>query len=359
MRTVAKPEMIVLARLSRGRTAAELAAAMKVSPGYLSKVEHGLIPASDTLIAELARHLSYPITFFYRPEHVQGSDSLCFHHRKRKSMSAKLLTTIEAQMYVTQLQVRRLLDDLEIEAPNKFYTLDPDDYGSDASTTARVLRSLWRLPNGPIPDLIRVIEAAGGVVVLRDFGSLKLDGMSCWPKGSPPLFFVNSAIAVDRMRMTLAHELGHLVMHASPPSADPEVEAQTFALEFLAPAADIESDLHDLRIAKLPGLKEYWRLSMSALVMAARQSGALSDHRVRSLYVQLSQHGYRTSEPFPLSPEQPTILTEAIRIHLDEHGYAVDELAHIADLHPDEFRDLYLPDDPDFEQGRLPLRVLS
>lgn len=355
IRGMPNPEMIVLARLSRGVSQAELATALNVSQGLISKVEHGNQSASEPLLADIARHLRYPISFFFRHERVQGTDSICFHHRKRASMPAKLLSTIEAQMYIAQLNVKSLLEDLEIEATNRFVTLDPGEYDDDPKVVAQELRRIWRLSNGPISNLVHVIEAAGGVVVYRDFGTKTLDGMSCWARGCPPLFFINSLIPMDRARFTIAHELGHLVMHATPPEYHPETQANAFALELLAPIAEIGYDLRDLRMAKLPTLKAHWRLSMNALVMAAGTTGALPDKRVKSLFVQMSRTGYRTNEPYPLSREDPTLLDKALDVHTRQHGYSYDELAAMAGLLPDEFVDLYTSSSDD--QPRL--RVLS
>jgi Zn-dependent peptidase ImmA (M78 family)/transcriptional regulator with XRE-family HTH domain len=339
--------MLLLARQSRAVSQGELASDLAVSQGVVSKIEHGITIPNDELLSKIAARLKYPLSFFYRPEHIRGTDSVCFHHRKRASMPAKLLSTTESRMYVTQLTVKSLLDELEVVSAQEFVTLDPDEHEDGAVTVAQMLRRMWRIPDGPIPNLVQLIESAGGVVVFRDFGTLKLDGMSCWPKGCPPLFFINSAIPVDRTRLTLAHELGHLVMHATAPSADPEAQASAFAREFLAPSAEMIRDLRRLTIRQLPGLKAYWRISMSAIIMAAKTTGALPEGKVRSLFVQLSQHGYRTLEPFPLTPEEPQLLDTAIDVHRSEHGYSIDELAAMVDLLPEEFRDLYvLQDDP-------------
>ena len=354
MDRTANPEMVVLARQSRGLSQGELALDLGISQGLISKVEHGATAPTAALIGELSKRLRYPASFFYRPEHVRGSDSICFHHRKRTTMPARLLITTEGQMYVTQLHVRTLLEDLEVAAANHFVTLDPDDFDGNPKTVAQLLRRLWKVPRGPITNLVRVIEAAGGVVVFRKFGSAKLDGMSCWPKNCPPLFFINADIPVDRARLTLAHELGHLVMHSHATSSDPEAEANDFALEFLAPAAEIAPDLRQLRIGQLAGLKAHWRISMNAIVMAAKKSRALPESRIKSLWVQLSQYGYRTSEPFPLTPEEPQLLGQAVKVHMDDHGYSAKQLAAMVDLEADEFRSLYLPTQP-----AQKLRVLS
>lgn len=44
----------------------------------------------------------------------------------------------------------------------------------------------------------------------------------------PPLFFVNVTIPADRVRFSLAHEIGHIVMHQLP-TDDMEREADRFA----------------------------------------------------------------------------------------------------------------------------------
>jgi Zn-dependent peptidase ImmA (M78 family)/transcriptional regulator with XRE-family HTH domain len=350
----ANPEMLILGRQSRGKSQVELANRIQRSAGLISKVENGIVPATLGLVEDIATDLRYPASFFFRPERVRGSDSVCFHHRKRQAMPSKLLATVEAQMHVTQLHIKSLLSELEVQSPNGFVTLDVDTYDGSPQRVAQILRSLWRLPAGPVPDMVRVIESAGGVVVFRHFGTPKLDGLSCWAKGCPPLFFVNAEIPADRARLTLAHELGHLVMHFTPPTANPETEANEFALEFLAPAADIVPDLRNLRFAQLPGLKAKWGLSMAALIMAAGKTGAVPPSKVKSFWVLLSRNGYRTVEPFPLPSEKPSMLQRAIALHYDEHDYSVEELAALVDLLPEEFVSLY--ESPEEER---PLSVLS
>lgn len=352
MSAATNPEMILLARQSRSLSQGEAATRLGVSQGTLSKIEHGLTEPAPHVLDGLSQVLGYPVALFGRPEHVLGTESICFHHRKRASTPTGVLTAIEAKMCLTHLQIRRFLDEVEIVSPNGFLSLDPDEYDGPEAV-ARVVRSAWRIGRGPIPNLVKTIEGAGGIVYFSDFATAKLDGMSCWPRGGPPLFFINSRIPVDRARHTIAHELGHLIMHSVPPSEDPEVQATAFAREFLTPAADILPDLQRLRFAQLPGLKGVWRVSMSSLVMTAKALRALPDPKLKSLFVQISRQGWRTREPFPLSPEAPTTLDRALKVHMTQHGYSHAELAELADLRTEEFEALYLA-------GLEPhLRVLS
>jgi Zn-dependent peptidase ImmA (M78 family) len=257
-------------------------------------------------------------------------------------MPAKILARIEAEMHLAQLQVKQLLVDIEIESPYTLMTLDPDEYGGPQGV-ARAVRSFWRLPNGPVGNLVRVVEAAGAVVLLRHFGTRKLDGMSCWAKSTPPLFFLNSDEPAERQRWIIAHELGHLIMHSTPPDSDPEQQAEDFARELLLPTAETSVDLRKLTFQRLPALKQVWRVPMKELITAASRRAALPASKVKSLSVQYSRAGWNNREPYPISPEVPSLVDAAVRVHLDEHGYTTEELAAISDLLPDPFIREYAP----------------
>lgn len=328
------PDMLVLARESRGYTQTDLANRMDVSPGYVSKVEKGFVAPSDGFLTSLVEALAYPRSFLTQEARVVGFDSPCLYHRKRKTLPVKTLRRVEAQMHVTRLQLRCLLADLDLETPFSMHTLDPDEFGSPEKV-AQALRRAWAIGPGPVPDLTRVVEAAGGVIAMADFGHGKLDGLSCWEKDGPPFFYLNSRQPPEVLRFTLAHELGHLTMHYFP-TPDPEAEADRFAAEFLMPAAEIRGQLQGLQFAKLGPLKSYWRVSMRNLITRAAKLGTVSESRSRSLYVQLSQKGYVNDEPYPLTLEEPTLIGQAIRVHMEEHGYSRAELAELVLLREDE-----------------------
>lgn len=333
-------EMLVLARQARGLTLQELAERIGVSEGMVSKWEHEIaVPGLDNQ-ESLASALHLPASFFRRPERVRGSDSICFHYKKRKTMPAKPLGRVEGRMHLAQLQVKSLLDDVKIEGSLEFHTLDPDEHGGPAGV-AQTLRAFWRIPSGSIPNLFGTVEAAGAVVVLRSFGSRKLDGMSCWAKGTPPLFFLNSDLPIDRLRWTLAHELGHLTMHTRPPDDDPEDQAEEFAREFLLPMAETAGDLKRLTFQRLPALKQQWRVPMKEIITSATRRHLLPANKVKSISVQYSRAGWNSGEPFPIADENPGIVSEAVRVHLRHHGYTSAELAAVATMLLDEFEAEY------------------
>lgn len=71
--------------------------------------------------------------------------------------------------------------------------------------------------------------------------------------------------------------------------------------------------------------------------------GALPKNKIKSLYVQYSRAGYNqpNGEPWPLEPEPPTVLRDAIGVHLSQHNYTIPELASVVHLTTEEFVDKY------------------
>jgi Zn-dependent peptidase ImmA (M78 family)/transcriptional regulator with XRE-family HTH domain len=324
------PEMVVLARESRGMTQKELSEKLCISQGRLSKIETGYAsPVPAALVAALAAQLDYPESFFYQEFRVFGPSTSEFYHRKRKAASAREIARIHALINIRMAHAFRFLKSAELEREN-FPKMDPEDFGGSAAEIARAVRSTWNLPKGPIKNVVDVIEESGGIVVRFPFGTTLVDAVSRWVPGLPPMFFVNAAIPQDRERLTLAHEIGHMVMHGAP-SPSIEDEANAFAAEFLMPADEIKSQLHNLTIQKLASMKQFWKVSMQAILKRAQDLATITDGQARYLWIQIAKMGYRTREPAELEParEHPRTLQELIDFHTETLGYTHDQLAKL------------------------------
>jgi Zn-dependent peptidase ImmA (M78 family)/DNA-binding XRE family transcriptional regulator len=336
------PEMLILARESRGLTQKDFAQDLGISQGELSKIEAGLRDPSDELTSRCASLLRYSAGLFFVGDRMIGSSSNCAYYRKRKSASLHVIRQALAVANVRRIQISRLLisGSAELDPQNQFRRIDIGEHPGGAATIAQTMRTMWSLPPGPVQNLTRAVEDAGGIVFRCNFGSSKIDAMSQWLQRLPPMFFVNQEIPCDRMRWTLAHEIGHVVMHAVP-TENLEQEANQFAAEFLMPARDIRPYLTELSLPKLAAMKPFWRVSMNALLKRACDLGTITERQRSYLWMQMGAHGYRTNEPVPLPSEEPSLVREIVNLHTGELGFSLRELAHLMLMTEDEVRSEY------------------
>jgi len=330
------PEMVIIARESRGLSQSLLAKKMGITQGILSKIETGYQPASDELLAKLSNALDYPEKFFFRSGRKYPGIS---YHRKRKSIPQKALRRVEAGINILRIHFEEMLKNVEVVENNvPHFRIDDDEMSP--SDIARAVRQQWMLPTGPIENLTEVVESAGCLILHSDFGTRMMDGLSISMPKHPPMIFINKDIPGDRLRFTIAHELGHIVMHEyyTPTMED---EANAFASEFLMPEHDIRSELTRLTIEKLASLKLRWRVSMQALLMRATKLNKISERNRQYLWMLMGKAGYRTHEPIDIPFEKPSLYKEIIDIHLDELNFSAEELCDVICIHEDEFERIY------------------
>lgn len=160
---------------------------------------------------------------------------------------------------------------------------------------------------GPVSSVVALVERAGCVVEHFEFPEAKLDGLAIGGGTPMPVIFLNRNYPRDRMRLTLAHELGHLVMHRELRETVEE-EAWAFAAEFLMPEAEIGAQLYPLSIESLGALKTKWGVSMQAILKRASDLKRVNSRYAQFLWMRMGQLGYRTCEPFEdrIPPETPT-----------------------------------------------------
>lgn len=348
----ANPDMIIMARESRGFTQSDLAEHSGISQANISKFESGRLAATQENVARIAKATSLPVPFFFLPEHRyeplsdSDGDTGIYHSRRASTLKSDLKVT-HAILNRLRIQVSRLLKDAEIEHDYNFPQLRSRDFGGDVEEIAHQVRKEWNLTAGPIRSMVDAIEAAGGIIFMNQFNTMKLNGVTQYvpETGRPPLIFLNADMPPDQQRWTLAHELGHIVLHCHHParleSDDVEDQADRFAAEFLLPERDVGPALFNLNLPVLARLKSHWKVSMSALVYRAHKLGRISDRQKRSLYQKLSSNGYRRSEPVPLPAEEPTLLQELLKLHREFHGYDLTELSRLLFVFEDELRHIY------------------
>jgi hypothetical protein len=180
-----------------------------------------------------------------------------------------------------------------------------------------------------------------------DFGSDDASAAFVSNPADPRLWFlVNTREqAGDRIRLSLAHELGHAMMHRYLPVHDDRVlepEAYEFAIALLLPPDDFDHHVGpDLTLQRARDLKRAYWISIQAIIKAARDRGLIAPERYTSLYKQISARGWRREEPDHLPIERPSIWPSALDVHRRRHHYSDEDLATVAKLSPEDLRDLF------------------
>lgn len=348
--------MITLARNLVGISQNELTKKIHFTQGKLSKIENSFLKCSEEDIAIIAKTLDFPIDFFYQVDNIYGIGISQLYYRKKKGTTQKELKKYEALFQIKRMQISRLLKSVDIgDITIKEFPID--EYKSPAEI-AHLVRAMWHIPSGPIDNVINIIENNGGVIFSEHVPSSKVDAMSQWVKNStplnmlligdhgedflPPIFFINDSKPMDRIRFSLCHELGHIIMHRTP-NDNIEDQANQFAAEFLMPESDIKKSLYNLTFEKLVKLKLHWKVAMSALIYRAKELNCITENQYRYLCMKLSSLGYKLREPQRLDPpiERPKLFYSIMKLYLTDLDYSKDELSKLLLINPDNFDAVY------------------
>ncbi|MCY4017959.1 MAG: XRE family transcriptional regulator [Chloroflexi bacterium] len=184
----------------------------------------------------------------------------------------------------------------------------------DAERVASNLRERWNLGNRPLDNLVQTSEDRG-VVVISWNKSGKFDGLSGWC-GDHPVTVLNTKRTKDRIRFSLAHEIGHLVMNtADLDEKSEESLANRFASAFLVPSDHARRELGNKRDrldwGELMMLKRKYGLSMAAWVRRAKDLGIISENQYTLMFKDLGIRGWRKQEPIEyLGDEEPLQLKQ-------------------------------------------------
>jgi Zn-dependent peptidase ImmA (M78 family)/DNA-binding XRE family transcriptional regulator len=342
--------MMMLARDSRGLTQSDLANLLRVGQGTVSKYEGGLSDPPQDFVSELSKVLQYQPAFFFENGRPYGMPP--FHYRKRKKLPAKALAKIVAEMNIRRMHLAKFMRSFEHKTNGFIPEIDRDEYIGKSRAAfsieeiARHMREQWMLHSGPIPSMVDLIESLGGIIIPCDFGSDLIDAMSQRIDGMPVLFFVNVNAPTDRMRLTLAHELGHMLLHTVSVKSDEEMEdeADAFAGAFLLPAAEVRPQLRKFDLRQLVNMKGYWKVSMAAIAVRADRLNLITPYQRKAFWMEMGRLGYRKREPNEPPKEVPSLLRQMVTFHIKRLGYSIEDLAALVHLTTDEFETMYRPE---------------
>lgn len=313
-------------RLSAGIGQIELAERASVAAGTISMVERGHAVLDPRALAAVAEVLDVTPEYLSRTRTEFASTTPQL--RAYADASQKVVDRFRADS-VTAVEAIR---DTRLRLVPDVLPVFDGDVNDPAQIEAIALdaRTLAGLSDSePVGNSIRAAERLGCVVLPMESELGRHLGLSLRVDDVPVIRVARTsldpedAVPGDRQRFTVAHELGHLVLHAglgAPVSADEssrrEREAHRFASAFLVPGDAVLEDLRELggrvTLTNLARLKEKWGLSIKAFVVRFRQLGVIDDEQSRSLYKQISARKWNKAEPVAVGNESAVWLSKAL-----------------------------------------------
>jgi Zn-dependent peptidase ImmA (M78 family) len=173
----------------------------------LSRTESDLAEPDPETIALLAATLGVTTEFFRRPPIP------CLAAQSPQLRARSRLTRREK---TSALQWARLIgeayEQLTRTAKPLPVRIEPDDHAAPAKAARTLRLQLGFGANEPLPYLLLAAERLGVRILGIPHSTDALDAFCAW-QGQTPVIGVLGNVPGDRLRFSVAHELGHLILH--------------------------------------------------------------------------------------------------------------------------------------------------
>lgn len=257
----------------------------QVSPTAIEKYEKGLMMPSSSALILLSKALGMKLDYFFRPFTV-AIDTSKFEFRKNASLGVKKVESIK---YMVCAEIEKYLEIEGILGNTTTFSLDYSNIlvenEDEAKLLARRLREDLNIGSDAIVSAVELLESCGVKIIEIDHDE-KFSG-TCNTAGTIPVIVINRNMSSERKRITIFHELGHLLMHCAE-GVDEEKMCTIFANEVLIPSDKFKSLLgtsrHDISLVELQAIQREYGISVDALMAKAAQLNIITSNRYISYY---------------------------------------------------------------------------
>ena len=209
-----------------------------------------------------------------------------FEFRKKSSMGSK---KVESIILLVCSEIEKYLEIEAILGITSKCCLDYSNTTVEGENEAKLLALRFRkdlnIGSDAIVSAVDLLESVG-VKIIEIEHENSFSG-TCNEAGGLPVIVVNKNISSERKRLTIFHELGHLLMHCDD-GVDKEEMCNVFANEVLIPS-DRFKDLigesrHDISLVELQAIQREYGISVDALMMTAYQLNVITQTRYTSFH---------------------------------------------------------------------------
>lgn len=329
------PSRIKQARVSRGYSMADLGNLVGVSRQAISKYEIGTYTPTEAVLSRIASVLRYEISFFRKPLPSDAASPSTVFFRSRRSTTKKSKEAAKEKIAIFQeidKYLRQFVSFPKVNLPTIDYHFTYEQLNiQQIEEFAMAVRNNWGLGNAPIVNLTNVFQKNGIMISVMNLNNKKIDAFSVWKDAIPYIFLSSEKYSDVRLRFTLAHELGHLLLHANYINEEEiqtkvifdkiEKEADLFAAALLLPATTFSNDIYSTSIDHFINLKKKWKASIGSMIYRCQDLDLLTENQIKYLKDQMSYNHYWKSEPLDniIPLEQPFAHKQAFDLILDNH----------------------------------------
>lgn len=325
-----------------------LSSTHKISKQAISQYENGYVTPPPQRVAEIANKLGFPLNYFTKSwETVDQHSPTQFRKIAAATKKHRNQAELKADWFV------RFIHCLGNHVSIKKHSLIRYDVGVDAihenelEAVAQNLRAQWGLGNAPIDNLLLVLEE-NGVIIGESNIHDSLEAFSFWNAEVPFIFMSNENKNYFRSRLSVAHELGHLILHRHVTAEMIqnrethrllEKQAFYFGAAFLLPRESFGEEVMRYEESYWTELKRRWGVSIAAMVLRAANIGKITEAQKAYFF---RQRGRSKDEPADNEEEQekPNLVKALIRelntekkvplsVILDEVGITEEMLQQI------------------------------
>jgi len=336
------PFWITFARELRGLTKKELADKIKKTPSAMSQIERGLIHPDLETFVSISFALKVPPSFFTEKSERSKTIELASCHFRSLRSTSQSMRRQSARKGDLCIDFVELLESKGLLFPKEEVTdfSGVADTDEDIEQAAMNLRRHWNMKLGPIPNIVKLVESKGIVVLPIEEVCSKVDAYSTW-RGRRPCMLLSMAKTASRVRFDVSHELGHIVLHEETAAGEAKTERQAdrFAGAFLAPRDSfIEECPRRWNYHAFHQLKFRWKMSIQALLYRAKDLGCISQSTYQRAMIQLTRNKMRRDEGAEWEMEKPVLVTQALELLSEQ--VILSDLADEMSLYPNELRDM-------------------
>ena len=307
------------ARIYRGKTIDQLAQETKINKKDILAFEEEKYKPIIENEMKLANYLKFPREYFFQNDnikvvvestHIRPESPIPrveeISYKEKLIMTHKLMSFIEGYIKFPKMNL-----------PNNLNRND------DIETLASKLREHWNLKNGPVGNMVTLLEING--IVISNINIDKKGAMSFTQKQSVDkvsrylISLGNDKKSATIRNFDLAYELAYIVANEANIQLK-KFSKDEFACAFLLPRNEFLNDLDNVEeLDDYINLKKKWIVPISAMILRAYDLGKINYKKYMYLMKEMDKKGWLKKEPLDenIKATSPVLLKKSVDMLMD------------------------------------------